>query len=125
MISKLIDALIFVVFIGFAYLQLNDPDPWFWILTYLLVAIIAAMSLLGRLTRWRVLSTLTVFALLVIINFFKFIAWGKAGFPDIINYTPDTVSVVEGIREFSGLLISFSVVLLYQMKVIGRQTQEI
>jgi hypothetical protein len=41
-----------VVFLFFAALQVNDPDPWLWIPIYLAPALASALALAGRLPRW-------------------------------------------------------------------------
>lgn len=115
MIRKIIDGGVALIFILFAYLQLNDPDSWWWVLIYGLVAIVAILNLFGALKKRRTFETLIVFIILLVIYFSNFLAWGKAGFPDMVNYTDETVVVVEGIREYFGLLISFCVILLYYL----------
>ena len=115
MIRKVIDGGVALIFFLFAYLQLNDPDFWWWVLIYGLVAIVAILNLFGALNKSRTFKTLIVFIILLVIYFSNLIAWIKAGFPDMVNYTDDNVVIAEGIREYFGLLISFIVILLYHL----------
>ena len=114
-IRKGIDILVAIIFIWFAYLQLDDGDAWFWILIYGFVVIMAVLDFLGSLSKRRSLKTLIVFGILLIVYFSHLLDWIKAGYPNIVDYTEETVSVVEGVREYFGLLISFAVVSVYYL----------
>lgn len=60
-LSKRIWALAWIaLFVVFAALQVNDPDPWGWVAIYLLAASPWAMLLSGRQQRWFDMTTLLV-----------------------------------------------------------------
>ena len=42
--TKVINWILFVIFLLFALVQLNDPDPVIWFVTYFIVALFAVLS---------------------------------------------------------------------------------
>ena len=51
--QRVLYLLLALVFLAFAALNLNDPDPVIWVLAYGSVAILYAMAALGR-ADWRI-----------------------------------------------------------------------
>ncbi|MBL7871715.1 MAG: transmembrane 220 family protein [Cyclobacteriaceae bacterium] len=45
---KIIHTIIALMFLSFAALQINDPDPLIWILIYLNMALLSVMGFLGK-----------------------------------------------------------------------------
>jgi len=45
---KILNAILTVLFILFALVQLNDPDPWLWVTMYIYVAVMCGMAFLGK-----------------------------------------------------------------------------
>ena len=52
MIPRALDGVAAAVFVAFAALQWNDPDPFLWCAAYLVPAAICAVSAAGRLRWW-------------------------------------------------------------------------
>lgn len=52
MVKKLLHALFAITLLGFAYLQLNDPDPVVWTGFYLLCALVPLLALCNRHNRY-------------------------------------------------------------------------
>ena len=115
-IRVLIHWIIFLIFLSFAWLQLNDPDPAVWVLVYSIVALLFGISnftTIPRVILYAVLGAMIVFALFHIPYF---IEWLKSPnkselFGDMVYEKP----YIEGSREFMGLLIAISAV-LYLLK---------
>ncbi len=93
---KVFIAITIPVFLLFAYLQLNDPDPYLWFPIYLAVSILA-------LVRWFRLIPKAVTAFLVL-----FYLGFSAYFFTLIPYWNIDV---EEVRETLGLLIAAGFVL--------------
>ena len=113
MYRKVIDLIIGILFIYFAYLQLNDPDSVYWILIYSVVILLSMLSLFGLLKPLytKLVSGFFLFLLILKINLLT--SWLDAGQPAFIDYEPTDVQVVENIREYMGLIISFIVSTYY------------
>lgn len=41
---KIVNGILAVLFVLFAVVQLNDPDPWLWVTYYLLIAVLEGMA---------------------------------------------------------------------------------
>lgn len=109
------------IFIVFAILQLNDPDPEVWVSIYGLAAIMSALAALGKFN-FPILLTFAAAALLGGIYLFPasvsgWIAqeWEQA------DLTMKTVDMEEA-RESFGLLIIF-VIMSLAAYIGGRQKQ--
>lgn len=93
-------------FIAFAALNLNDPDPWIWVLAYGAVAALYAMAAFGRADR-RVSGSL---ALALAVWMFTLsggmLTWFNLGMPSIVTEMKATEPHVEAVREFLGLLLA-------------------
>lgn len=93
-------------FIAFAALNLNDPDPWIWVLAYGAVAALYAMAAFGRADR-RVSGSL---ALALAVWMFTMsggmLTWFTMGMPSIVTEMKATEPHVEAVREFLGLLLA-------------------
>lgn len=114
MLKKVVNIAIAILFFTFAYLQLNDNnDTAFWIIIYVAVAILPILILFkieSKIYRYLLLGILTI---LMFKNFHLLNDWLDAGSPAFIDYEPTSIREVEGIREFLGITISLSTVLVY------------
>jgi len=83
MLRKIVHGFIAICFLAFAFLQLNDPDPFIWVLTYCCVAILAILEIFNISTKLysRVLYlALFIFWLTYVPDF---IEWARGGFISI------------------------------------------
>ena len=116
LIENLIKLIISGIFLLFAYVQLNDPDPYVWILVYGLVATLFAVSIFVRIPKIIVQGVILAFGLFAFYHVGYFYDWLLSNdklelFGDMIYEKP----YIEGTREFMGLLIAI-VALIYLMK---------
>lgn len=94
------------IFTGFAAVNLNDPDPIAWVLAYLSVAALLALSAFGRADR-RVSGWLAVALSVWMFTMLPgMIDWFGAGMPSIVQEMKATVPHIEVVREFLGLLLA-------------------
>jgi len=102
-----------LMFILFAALQLNDPDPLYWFLVYAAVAVVAAAAAVGRhLPRFALLTLGAVIAGVLIaapgfVDYLQSGDWGSIG-----KHMSDEAPYIEQGREFVGLLIAAAALLL-------------
>jgi len=113
MLRKIVHGFIAICFLAFAFLQLNDPDPFIWVLTYCCVAILAILEIFNISTKLysRVLYlALFIFWLTYVPDF---IEWARGGFISITGSMEANTPLVENIREFGGLTIAIIAVQYY------------
>ena len=102
-----------LMFILFAALQLNDPDPLYWFLVYAAVAVVAAAAVVGRrLPRFALVTLGAVIAgvLIAAPGFVDYLQSGDWG--SIAEHMNDEAPYIEQGREFVGLLIAAAALLL-------------
>jgi len=94
-----------LLFFVFAYVQLNDPDPFLWIAAYGGTALVCLYSAFNSLAKWFYLGGLvlvTIGLLLLLPNFFN---WVQMGMPTIAATMKAEAPHIELTREFLGLLL--------------------
>jgi hypothetical protein len=119
--TNLVNWTLTVLFLLFAYWQLNDPDPELWVPIYLFPAVVCTFSALGKTFDRRVLTA----SLVILVGFMfsylpDFVNWFKMGTPSIVETMKAEKPYVELTREFGGLVIVVSV-LLWQWRRIPPQ----
>ena len=117
--KKLINFLICGIFLLFAYVQLNDPDPYVWVIVYGLVAVLFAVSIFVRIPKVMIQVVILAFILFAFYHVGNFYDWLLSNdkselFGDMIYDKP----YIEGAREFMGLLIAIGA-LIYLLKRSG------
>lgn len=108
---KIFNLVLTVIFILFAAVQYNDPDPVLWISLYLAIALICGFAAYGKYNRWAVLLVMAacVYELSTLLPSFS--QWVRDGMPSIIQSMKASSPYVELVREFLGVAISFSVLI--------------
>ena len=110
-----------LLFVAMAYLQLNDPDPLYWVVTYLLVAALPVMRVTGhRSTGLYFLTTGLCAAgmLMSLSGFFDYLGSGDYG--SIGGAMTPDMPHVESAREFLGLVIAVVCLWFYRTWHGGR-----
>lgn len=93
-------------FIAFAALNLNDPDPWMWVVAYGAVALLYALAAFGRADR-RVSGSLAVaLGVWMLTMSGGMLTWFNMGMPSIVTEMKATEPHMESMREFLGLLLA-------------------
>ena len=99
--------LMVVMFLGFAAVQYNDPDPYIWIPIYLLPAIVSGLVFTGR--KVSPLLLLLAAAAFLVAAYFQWPAhWAGVALKNGMK----TIDIEEG-REALGLVICAVVLLSY------------
>lgn len=120
---RFIHLLIALIFVVFASVQLNDPDPYLWVLVYLGVAICAAGFYFGRYFQWLSLVGLLGCLIGVVMISPEFISWLGDGMPSIVSSMKAETPYIELVREFLGFLIAAIAYGIYFAKIRKSQNQ--
>lgn len=115
-IGKLINWILSIIFLLFALVQMNDPDPFIWVAIYGLIAIFFAISNFRDIPKIIIqvlIIGLVLFALYHVGHFYDWLLSNDKSelFGDMIYDKP----YVEGTREFMGLIIA-TWALIYLLK---------
>ena len=107
MVTKVVKAFLGLLFIVFAAVQLNDPDPYVWVAIYGVVGLIFLVSILKTVSKSSVgflILALLVYALTFIPGFWEWLNRPEKAeiFGEMIYDRP----YIEQTREFLGLLIA-------------------
>lgn len=112
---KFVHGLLAVMFMGFAYLQLNDPDPVLWILIYGAMSVVCVMAIFEYYNK-KLMGVLAVGFII-----YCFILWPGVAewfqqedksvlFDDVMKME---YPYIEESREFLGLIICLAVLAFY------------
>ncbi len=109
-----------ILFILFAVLQLNDPDPWLWIPLYLLAAALCGLRYAGRPKRMLEQGAILIYALYTLFLFFTsdgVIDWyDKHDAENLVQSMKATKPWIENTREFGGLMIMIVILSINQIR---------
>ncbi len=102
---KITNGVLAILFIIFALLQLNDPDPWLWVAIYGAVGILCGATALGRYPPKIILGgiLLTIFGIGWYIP--HLMDWLENGMNSITTSMKADTPYVELVRESLGLVL--------------------
>ena len=102
---KITNGVLAVLFIIFALLQLNDPDPWLWVAIYGAIGILCGATALGRYAPKIILGgiLLTIFGIGWYIP--HLMDWLENGMNSITTSMKADTPYVELVRESLGLVL--------------------
>lgn len=112
---RIVNFLLAIMFLAFAFLQINDPDPILWILIYGLMAVYAVMAIFDFYPQKFLIATIGIYALYSLIFVPGVIDWFNSGdrsalFDDVAKMEH---LYIEESREFLGLIICIVVLVVY------------
>jgi hypothetical protein len=112
---RIFDTIIALLFVGIAMLQLNDPDPAYWVIVYGVTALLGFAAAVGRFSYyWTAINTGAV-AGGMLLAFSGFVAYFLSyDFQSITGAMLPEKPWVEPAREFLGLGIALVALLWYQ-----------
>jgi len=107
---KILNAILALVFVLFAYWQFNDPDALTWVIIYLVVAALSGFAIFKKIDS-KILVFLMSFFVIYTLSYTPYIIdWVRQGMPNIAEEMKATAPYIEYTREFFGLLICLIVV---------------
>lgn len=119
---RIVDVFVSVLFALFAYFQLNDPDPAYWVIAYGGTSVLALSAALGYYSLyWTVLNSGAV-AVGMIMALNGFIAYFLSGDPGSLT-GPMLADKpwVEPAREFIGLASALGALVWYQRRAMAKR----
>lgn len=111
--KRITDATLAILFLTFALVQINDPDPLLWIAIYGIVAMVSAGAFFNKYHHYTLISLIlivTIWSLILLPNVWTWLT--SADLSEIAGEMMSDKPYIEGTREFGGLLIA-DLVLLY------------
>lgn len=117
---KIVNAILTILFLLFAAVQLNDPDPWLWVALYSYVAIISALAFFKNYNKYAILIGITVSGIWLINLLPDFITWIQGGAESIVDSMKAEKPHIELTREFLGLILVI-LVLAFQYRSFVKQ----
>ena len=116
--KKAINWLLCAIFLLFAYVQFNDPDPYVWVFIYGAVAVLFGISNFIVIPKIVLMALIIALVLFSLFHLGYFIDWLQSDkhselFGEMVYEKP----YMEGTREFMGLIIAIiSLFYLYRQK---------
>ncbi len=110
---KIFNVFLTIVFILFAALQINDPDPGLWIVFYGAIAVISGFAAAGKYNQTIVLAVIFLCAIWMATLLPALFEWIGLGMPSITGSMKAESPHVELVREFLGLLIALAALLFH------------
>lgn len=104
--SKIFHGFLIVLFILFAGVQINDPDPWGWVVIYLGVSLAILLYMMGKDHLIVPLAGGVISLVGMILLIPDFISWLQEGAPTITGSMKATEPHIELTREFLGFIIA-------------------
>lgn len=116
MFLSIFNVILFLIFLVFAYLNLNDKDSWLWVSIYMIAGILCLLSVFDL--HYPILSLIVVifyltYALLLFFSKNGVLDWlTKYKKESLVQSMQATKPYIEKTREFFGLLIASTAVLM-------------
>lgn len=111
---RIFNGVLSAIFIIFAVLQYNDPDPFQWIVIYGYVAVICAFAMIDKYNRWSILAGIGICLAGAVYYFPGIMEWlSDHELGDIATKMKADQPFIEEARESLGLMIA-SAALLFQ-----------
>ena len=112
---KTVHLIITTLFIAFAVIQLNDPDPVLWVTLYTYFAIIGLLAYLEKNVWWWSLIGLVISVIGALYYVPHLFTWVERGMPSLVE-SMKADEHIEPVREMGGLLICAAVSLWYLLR---------
>jgi hypothetical protein len=109
MLLSILNSIFCIAFLAFAYLNLNDVDPWLWVPIYLAASICCGFAIFNKFYPNVYLGAISFYLVYAVILFFSkdgvrdWITKYKS--PSLVESMQATKPYIEKTREFFGLLI--------------------
>ncbi len=114
---KVIDFLFVAILAVSAAVQINDPDPVYWVAVYAVGAVVPLLHCLGRDARFLAWLTIGMILTGMIYAAPGFVDYLESGdFGSITDSMDGSAQYVEPAREFLGLLIALAIVGSYPIR---------
>lgn len=115
---KIVNLLLAVMFLLFAFVQINDPDPVVWILIYGAMAVVCVMAAFGYYYSWVLIGLIVIYAAYSLIDLNSILEWLKSDDKAMLfdNVAKMQNLYIEESREFLGLCICIGVLIMHLVR---------
>lgn len=112
---KILNLVLAIMFVVFAFLQVNDPDPLLWIGIYGAMAILCVLAAFRMFYKWVILALLVAFVGYAIYLFPGVQEWLAQDDKSVLfdDLAKMQYPFVEDSREFLGLVICMVVLIMH------------
>ncbi|MBL0743652.1 transmembrane 220 family protein [Chryseolinea lacunae] len=115
---RIVNFILAIMFLAFAFLQLNDPDPVIWILIYGAMAVVSIMAIFEFYPLKFIIGLTVVYVGYSLLYIPGVVEWlqqddRSALFSDVAKMEH---LYIEESREFLGLMICVAVLIFYWMR---------
>lgn len=113
---RILNFLLAIMFLIFAFLQINDPDPVIWILIYGIMAVFCVMAMFEFYPQWFLIASTAIYILISLL-YVKggVLVWLQQD--DKAELFDDLAKMkypyIEETREFLGIMICVAVLIFY------------
>lgn len=119
---KVVNIILTILFLLFAYFQINDPDPWLWVAIYGMIAGISGFAIFQKYSKGVIYLGMAICIIGLGVLFPELINWVKMGTPNIAESMKTEKSYIEFVREFFGLVIILATLIFhfFQMRKLEK-----
>lgn len=119
---KVVNIILTILFVLFAYFQINDPDPWLWVAIYGMIAGISGFAIFQKYSKGVIYLGIAICIIGLGVLFPELINWVKMGTPNIAESMKTEKSYIEFVREFFGLVIILAALIFhfFQMRKLEK-----
>ena len=112
---KIFNLVLAVMFVAFAFVQINDPDPVVWISIYGILAVTCIMAAFGRYYYYVLIGLLVLYAGYSLIYFSGVLEWLRSDDKTMLfsNLAKMQFPYIEEAREYLGLIICILVLIMH------------
>lgn len=112
------------LFFLFALVQLNDPDPYFWVALYSYIGMVAIIRNFRPIRKVILLAGMAVCLIELFLILPEFLNWVELGMPTITGSMKAEEPHIEFTREFLGLLIGLGTLVFYYFEKVNYKENE-
>ena len=113
---KIFNGILTLLFILFAAVQFNDPDPYYWIAIYALVAVISGFAVAGKYNRNIIITGIGICLIWMFTLIPGVVDWVEKGMPSITGSMKAESPHIEYLREFLGLFIALLALIFHYIQ---------
>jgi uncharacterized membrane protein len=103
---KIFNGILTILFILFAAVQFNDPDPIVWVIIYSAVAVISGFAVVGKYNKNVIVTVIGICIVWMLTLVPGVVDWIEEGMPSITGSMKAESPYIEYLREFLGLFIA-------------------
>ena len=112
------------LFFLFALVQLNDPDPYFWVALYSYIGMVSIIRNFRPIRKVILLAGMAVCLIELFLILPEFLNWVELGMPTITGSMKAEEPHIEFTREFLGLLIGLGTLVFYYFEKLNHKDNE-